>query len=119
MTFFLDESISLYTNKILNQSGFKSKHTIEVGLKGRADDKIANYALTNNLILITKDLEFGNYQLYPKGNHYGLIIIRFPTHMKKEDLTNKLILFLKNIKTEELIHSVTIVEIGKYRIRRF
>ena len=90
---------------------------LDLLVTGASDFEIAKYCKRKQSILITKDIEFGNTILYPNGSHYGLLILRFPFNFNIAQITNNLINFLINIKTETLVNSIVILELGKYRRR--
>ncbi len=119
MKIFLDENISILTVNFIKMLGFKVEHAKTAGLSGANDKEIAEYARKNKAILVTKDLEFGNILIYPEKTHHGLLIIRLPNHYKTTQIIKILINFLENIKPKILENAITILEVGRYRIRRF
>ncbi|MBI5002713.1 DUF5615 family PIN-like protein [Candidatus Woesearchaeota archaeon] len=117
MKLFLDENISLLLVFELQKLGFEVEHAISVGLRGAKDGEIAQYAKKQKAILVTKDIEFGSLLLYPKGTHYGLIILRFPCYFTTPLILKHLKIFLINGEEKDLMGKMAIVEIGKYRVR--
>lgn len=85
---------------------------------GSSDNKIAEYAKKQKAILVTKDLEFGSLLIYPESSHYGLLVLRLPNNFTAKKMNEILEEFLKSIKVEELVNSITVLEIGRYRIRK-
>ena len=64
MKFFLDANIPHSALEVFKGLNLKSLHARDIGLS-RADDKeIFDYAVKNNSILVTKDLEFANPMLF-------------------------------------------------------
>lgn len=118
MKLFLDENLPLSLVANLQSLGFEVEHVQTVGLRGASDNTIVTFAKEKKAILITKDLEFGNLLIYPSGSHFGLIVLRLPYHFTTNQISTALQLFLRKIKAEELVHSLVILEVGKYRIRR-
>ena len=80
--------------------------------------RVATYAKKHKAILITKDLEFGNLLVYPKGSHFGLVVLRVPSSFKIEQIAAALLPVLKLLPSESLNDSITIIEPGRYRIRK-
>jgi predicted nuclease of predicted toxin-antitoxin system len=119
MRLFLDENIPLSVCDALQHDGYDVEHVRQVGLRGAVDIKIAAYAKKQQAILVTKDLEFGNVMVHPIGNHFGVIILRFPHHFRAADIHRLLTQFLGKVDVNNLAHSITVLEVGKYRIRRF
>ena len=119
MKFFLDENIPRSFVKELETMGFEVEHAADANLKGATDTEIAKYAKKQKAILITKDIEFGSFILYPKGAHHGLIILRLPYNAKIEDILKYLKAFLTQIKINDLVGKIHVIEIGRYRVRNF
>ncbi|MDP3640089.1 MAG: DUF5615 family PIN-like protein [Nanoarchaeota archaeon] len=118
MKFLVDENLPLSTIALLTELGFEAEDVCAVGLHGASDKRIAEYAKQQKAILITRDLEFGSLLLYPKGSHYGLIVLRMPCFFKIEQIKWLLKSFLTAIRPAQLIHTLSIVEVGKYRQRK-
>jgi predicted nuclease of predicted toxin-antitoxin system len=119
MKLFLDENIPLSVCDALQHDGYDVEHVRHVGLRGAVDVEIAAYAKKQQAILVTKDLEFGNVMVHPLGSHFGVIILRFPHHFRAADSHRLLAQFLGKVDGNNLAHSITVLEVGKYRIRRF
>lgn len=117
MKLFLDENIPRLAVNELKTLGFEVEHASEVGLKGANDRLIAEYAKKQMAILITKDLEFGSLIVYPKGTHYGLIVLRLPNYFTAENVVRVLKDFIKNVELHDLIGKMIVLELHKYRIR--
>ncbi len=118
MRFLLDENMPLSTLEILKEKGYSAEHVRQTSLVGSPDIIIAEYAKRQNLILITKDLEFGSMLFYPAGTHYGLIVLRLPSYFKARQINNVLKDFIDKIDISELANSCTILQVGRYRKRK-
>ena len=116
MKFFLDENVPLSILDLMRVLGFEAEHARNTNLRGAADAEIADYAKKQKVILITKDLEFGSLLLYPKGSHYGLIIIRLPHYFTTTQITRSLKELLS--KPLKFVNAITILERGRYRVRK-
>jgi len=117
MKFILDENLPYLLINSLKSIGHPTIHIRNTELKGQPDKKIAEFAKKQKAILITKDLEFGSTLIYKINSHYGLIITRFPNYFNAEQITSNVINFIKSININELVGSIVILELGKYRIR--
>ena len=117
LKFFLDENMPLIMKEILISLGHEVEHA-RMKMQGCPDEEIVLYAKENNAILVTKDLGLGNVLIYPKSSHYGLIIIRTPLHFTAPQITELLKNFIDSINLQELINSIVILELGRYRIRK-
>jgi predicted nuclease of predicted toxin-antitoxin system len=115
--FFLDANIP-YSSKQIFKSFGTVEHARDAGLSRAADKEILKYAVKNKSILVTKDLEFGNILIYPIKSHRGVIILRLPFYYTAEQINKALVQFLKSVELEEIRNSITVVELGRYRIRK-
>lgn len=118
MRFILDENIPYSVYSLLKSLKYEVEEIRNSPLKGSPDKTITNYAKKKKAILVTKDLEFGNFSIYPKISHHGLIILRFPPYFTATQIADNFKNFLNNISIKDLIDSIIILELGKYRIRK-
>jgi predicted nuclease of predicted toxin-antitoxin system len=117
MKFFLDANLPSSSKELFQGYG-KVSHARDVGLAGATDKEIIEYASKNKTILVTKDLDFANILLYPINSHFGVIVLRLPFYFIADQINNILEEFLSSVNLNELENAVTIVELGRYRIRR-
>lgn len=117
--FLLDENLPLSLMEVFGELGFDVEHVRTIGLRGAADEQIADYARRQKAILVTKDLVFGSLLVYPEGSHHGLLILRVPCLFNTEHLQRMLRNFLTKMPVTELVNAITIAQVGKYRIRKF
>lgn len=118
MKFFLDANMPYSSSEIFRRFGYDVLHAGDVRLSNAVDEKILKYSIENNRILVTKDLDFGNILNYPLKSHKGIIILRLPFFFTAKQINNVLSDFLKSIKENEIKDAITILEIGRYRIRK-
>lgn len=118
MKFFLDENVPLSAIDVIHNLGFEVEHARSAGLGGRPDREIADYAKKRRAVLVTKDLEFGSLALYPKNSHHGLLVLRLPHYYTASQIAEAIKAFLTKISPEALTGSITVLEAGRYRIRR-
>jgi predicted nuclease of predicted toxin-antitoxin system len=76
------------------------------------------YAKNHQLILITKDLHFGNINVYPPELHHGIIVLRLPFFFSSNQISRVIVNFLKTIDKKDLENALTIVKIEGYRIKK-
>ncbi len=117
MNFFIDANLPYSTKEIFEEFG-KCWHTREVGLQDASDEVILKFAKEKKAILATRDLEFGNPYLYPKGSHCGVLIIRVPFYFTARQINETLREAISKIEIGQLKNSVTVIEPGKIRIRK-
>ena len=86
-------------------------------MKGAIDARIFEYAQKEGRIIITRDREFGNILKYPLGSHCGVIVVRIPYTFVRRQILDIIRKFFVNVEKNKLPNNLTILEIGKYRIR--
>ena len=118
MKFLLDANLPSSSKEIFKKFNYKAEHSREIGLGKSTDEQIIKYAIKNNQILVTKDLDFGNIKKYPIKEHKGIILIRAPFYYTANQINRVLYNFLNSIKEKELNDSLIIVEVNRYRIRK-
>ncbi|MBI4017714.1 MAG: DUF5615 family PIN-like protein [Candidatus Aenigmarchaeota archaeon] len=118
MKLFLDENIPVSAVDAIKSLGFEVEHVKSSGLRGASDKEIAKYAKSKQAILVTRDIEFGSSLLYPKGSHYGVIVIRLPHSFTTKQMIAHLVRFLKGTEYETLADTVTVLEIDRFRRRK-
>ena len=116
MKFLLDANIP-YSAKELFESPDEATHVRDVGLADASDEKILAFARVAKSVLITRDLDFANIILHPASEHYGVIVLRIPSHFKLKHIISLLRVFFSRIKGEVLMKRLTILEPGRFRIR--
>lgn len=96
----------------------ETHHARDVNLQTAPDEEIFSFARDRQSILITRDLEFGNPHLYRVTNQMGLIIIRVPSFFTARDINRLLEWFLTDVVLDELAGAVTVIEPGRFRVRK-
>lgn len=116
MKFLIDADTPYSLIQVINSYGHASIHAGDV-LKFATDREIFDYANKNRLIIITKDLGFAEMFMETKG--FGLILIRLPYYFTASKIAKAFEQFLKNVGAEELEGAITVLELGRYRTKKF
>lgn len=74
MRYLLDDNIPLSVKNWFREKGIEAVKLVEVGLKGADDEIIYEYAVDNNLKVITLDLDFG--YIFMKLKRGTIIVLR-------------------------------------------
>ncbi len=114
MKFFIDANLPISLKEVLSSHG-EVQHARDIDLHESDDNDIASHASKNQAILITRDLEFANPNLYPIGKHYGLIIMRVPPFFTALQICNVLKRYLLKEDLERLKNGITVVEPSRVR----
>ncbi len=117
MKFLLDENLPRSAALQLKKLGIDAEHSSNVGLRGSSDKQIAEYSKRQKAILITKDLEFGSLIFYSKDAHQGVLVVRLPNYFRSDKIIEHLTTFLTQFKYSDLMSKVTVLELGRYRMR--
>lgn len=117
MKFFLDANIPYSALEMFKGLDLEAVHARDIQLSRAGDKEIADYALKNKSILVTKDLELANIRIFP-AKHHGLIVVRLPYFFKAFQFVNVLRTFLLSIDLNALENSIAIVKLGRYRIKK-
>ncbi len=116
MKLFLDENISPLHARELRAEGYDAVGVVEAGLSGANDERVLEFATTEDRILVTLDADFANVLRFSSENTPGVVRLRrrSPTERVIRDTLRKALLLLKNV---ELKGQLAIVEPRKIRIR--
>jgi predicted nuclease of predicted toxin-antitoxin system len=117
MRFFLDANMPYSSKDVFKNFGLVN-HAGDIGLARATDREIIEYATERKAILVTKDLEFANVLIYPINSHSGVVVLKLPFYFTAKQINNALKEFLSPLDVKELENAVTIVELGRYRMRR-
>lgn len=92
-------------------------HTSDLGLDGRPDTEIFDWAQTNGYLIITFDADFADTRTFPVGGNYGVIRLRVkPTTV--EEAESALSRLLAQVSDAELRGALVIVARDTIRVRR-
>lgn len=115
--FVADECVGLPTIALLRKLGYSIVTAEEANLRGKSDFEILKWAIKEERILITEDIDFGSILLYPPKLHHGIILLRF-RHRLEEEIHAILSKLLKELKPTNFKETLIIVDADKYRIRK-
>ncbi len=85
-------------------------------LGSATDDEIFEHADKNHYIIVTRDLGFADDFIKKKG--FGLLLIRLPYYFTVDKINGVLEEFLKEVDVKELVNSITVLELGRYRTKK-
>ena len=78
LRFLVDEDVPRSTARVLCDAGFDAVDVRDVGLRGKSDQLVFDYAQRENRLLVTCDLGFSNIILFPPSQSVGLLVVRIP-----------------------------------------
>ena len=115
MKFLIDADSPYSLITIFNKYSHKAVHVRAV-LGAATDEEIYDYAQKNSYVIVTRDLGFAETFLKNKG--VGLILMRLPYYFKVEKINKIFDNFLKEADVKELVNSIAVVELGRYRMKK-
>ncbi|MFH1634207.1 MAG: DUF5615 family PIN-like protein [Chloroflexota bacterium] len=96
-------------------SGVKS--IILTSIAGEDDEILLAYAIQQNRVLITLDLDFSDVRRYPPRDHQGVIVLKIRPSIMAQ-VHGVLKGFLVDVSQGKLARTLVILDRNKYRIRR-
>ena len=113
----LDENLSRHLAEPLTKFGHDVTTAAQEGLLSRPDIEVAAAAKTEDRMLLTLDLEFGDLRKYPPGSHPGVILFRprsfgpLAVNLFVED-------FIRVTDLNSLARCLVVVEPSRVRVRQ-
>ena len=114
----VDEDLPRSLVVALLDAGLAARDVRDVGLRGRSDREIVEYAVQHNLTLLTADVGFGNLLRFPLGRHAGIVVARFPNEVSPTQLNAGIVRALSSLRDDEIIGNLIVIEPGRIRLRR-
>jgi predicted nuclease of predicted toxin-antitoxin system len=68
--------------------------------------------------LLTGDLGFSNILKFPLGQHFGIVVARFPNEMTPGEINREIVTSLRDLGESDFKGNLIILEPGRIRIRR-
>jgi predicted nuclease of predicted toxin-antitoxin system len=96
LRFLLDENIPKRIKDFLESSGYAFDYSPK-GLKNR---ELASLAISRECILVTRDKDFANTNLYPPNRFHGIIVLDIHPP-RAEKLIKEMSSLLANVKSFE------------------
>jgi predicted nuclease of predicted toxin-antitoxin system len=118
MRFLVDEDLPRSVAALIRSYGHEALDVRDVGLRGATDQQIAAYARSQQLALVTGDLDFADVRNYPPRDFAGLVVLRLPRDATARFIVRLLDEFLQQRSViTRLSGKLAIVEPGRVRLR--
>ena len=114
--FITDEDVPRSTARVLSNAGFDAVDVRDVGLRGRSDAEVFEYAQRENRLLITSDMGFSNILNFPPSKNHGILVVRVPDSESIDTFNHEVLRAVQEVG-ENSFHHLAIIEIGKVRLR--
>jgi len=89
--FVIDEDMPRSTGVALSSEGYEVKDVRDHGYRGLGDEEIYRFAQRGKAVLLTADLGFSNILKFPLGQHFGIVVARFPNEMAPREINRKIL----------------------------
>ena len=118
MRFLVDASLPRSAADALRKLGHEAMDVRDVGMRGAADDVIAEHARRNQLALITRDFDFADIRNYSPADYSGIVVLDLPNHSTASDVVKAVEAFASSKEWLELLSGrLAIVEPSRVRFR--
>jgi predicted nuclease of predicted toxin-antitoxin system len=92
------------------------QHATDVGLAGKSDRAVFEWAQAHQAIIITFDEDFADQRSFPVGKHHGVVRLRvWPTTI--EETRAALERLLAEVQDGELLGALVIIDRTRIRVR--
>jgi predicted nuclease of predicted toxin-antitoxin system len=116
--FVIDEDMPRFTGVALSSEGYEVKDVRDHGYRGLGDEEIYTFAQREKAVLLTGDLGFSNILRFPLGQHFGIVVARFPNEMAPREINREIVTSLRDLGENEFKGNLVILEPGRIRIKR-
>jgi predicted nuclease of predicted toxin-antitoxin system len=82
MKFLVDMALSPKTAKFLVALGYEAERVDKLGMAKSKDREIFEFAIGNNRVVITADMDFGHILAHTKSNKPSVIIFRLKQYLR-------------------------------------
>lgn len=114
----IDEDLHRSVSEPLERLGYEPIDIRDYGLRGSTDQEVYAFAQRNEAAIISGDKDFSNIVRFPLGEHYGIIVARFPSTLSPSVINVEIFNALQGISPDEITGALIVVTSGKVRIRR-
>ena len=114
----VDENMPRTTAPVLRAAGHEAVDVRDEGLRGADDAEIFSFAQASDSILLTADRDFSSVQAFRPGTHAGIVIVRIPNQLSNDVVNREVLRTFREVSVDTLKGSMTIVEVGRTRVRR-
>ena len=95
--FVIDEDMPRSTGVALIREGYEVKEVRDHGYRGLGDPEIYTFAQEEKAILLTANLGFSNILKFPLGQHFGIVVARFPNEMAPREINREIVTSVRDL----------------------
>lgn len=117
LRFLVDEDLPRPMTPALLAAGFPAEDVRDVGLRGKTDEEVLDYARVRDETVLTADRAFGSTLRFPLGSHKAIIVIRYPDETPMAQMVQEVLVQIRGLDHAEVDGSVVVLEKGRLRLR--
>ena len=117
-SFLVDEDLPRSLARALTQAGHPSSHIHDAGLTARPDLEVFDFALSNGLAVVPRDVGYSNLHRLSRGAHHGILICRFHKAITMEPIKKAVVDAVVAIDPRDLPGALFVVSHKTVRRRR-
>ncbi len=116
--FLIDASLPRPTAALVASYGHTAIDVRDIGMGMASDQVVAAHAQANQLILLTKDQDFGNVLDYPPHQHHGIAVVEPPARIGRAGVLALVEQLLRQkFIIDILAGRLAIIQPGRIRLR--
>ncbi len=117
-SFLVDASLPRPTAALVASYGHTATDVRDIGMGTASDQQIAAHAQAKQLILLTKDQDFGNVLDYPPDQYHGIAVVDPPGHAGRVAVLRLVEQLLRHKDAvDNLPGRLAIIQPGRIRLR--
>jgi predicted nuclease of predicted toxin-antitoxin system len=118
MRFLIDADLPRPTADLVRSMGHEASDVRDIGLGAAPDERIAAYAQSHSLCLLTGDFDFADIRDYPPGEYSGVVVFVLPDDANRDRILSLIKAFFEERAVlEKLPGRLAIAEPGRVRLR--
>jgi predicted nuclease of predicted toxin-antitoxin system len=118
MQFLIDADLPRPNADLVRGLGHDATDVRDIGLGAAPDSRIAAYAQSHGLCLLTGDFDFADIRDYPPEEYAGLVVFVLPDNANRDKILHLVkVFFQEESVLERLPGRLAIAEPGRVRLR--
>jgi predicted nuclease of predicted toxin-antitoxin system len=116
--FVVGANLSPRVAALLQSAGHDAVHVRDIGLRDASDDRIIDYAMSTERVVISHDSDFGTLLAYRHLSKPSFILIRSCDPVVVDDQTSLIVANLDAMRNDLDAGAIAVFARGRLRIRR-
>lgn len=112
----LDENLGIRGSQLLREAGHEVATVSEQNLCGVGNEALLSVCQSEERVLVTLELEFGNPLRFKPSEYAGIIVLRLPSRPAMSDLIDAIKTLIGGLEKEKIKGKLWIVQRGRIRI---